>query len=131
MRLTNPTRPAIPPPAPKSNGLIGEAFSCIFEKGGTVGTEMDGVQRYTLKPNFRERRFVPGRGPMAIWTTDIWEKEAMGMRWLEKKIHESVKKGPIPQEGQTESSFIRGTKSEVPRPNALKAAMSRLIRAGK
>jgi len=92
MRLTNPKRLMGPSLTPKSRGLFGEAFSCIFEKAGTVKIEMDDVRRYRVKPKFRERRFVPGRGPLAIWTTGIWEKEAMGMRWLEKKILESVKK---------------------------------------
>jgi len=130
MRLTNPKRP--PDPLPKPTGLIGEALSCIFEKGGTMKTEMDGVRRYTVEVKSRERRFVPGRGPLAIWTTGIWEKEAMGMRWLEKKILESVKKGSTLQEGETKSSFIRGTKSsEARRPSSLRSAMLRMMAARK
>ena len=31
-------------------------------------------------------------GPLAIWTTRIWQKEAMGMRWLERKLVEVVKR---------------------------------------
>ena len=31
-----------------------------------------------------------GRGPLAIWTLGVWEKEAMGMRWIEKKLVEAV-----------------------------------------
>ena len=130
MRLTNPKRPADPPPTPTS--LIGETLSCIFEKGGTMKTEMDGVRQYTVKVKFRERRFVPGRGPLAVWTTGIWEKEAMGMRWLEKKILESVKKGSTLQEGETKSSFIQGTKSsEVRRPDSLRSVISRMMAARK
>jgi len=31
-----------------------------------------------------------GRGPLAIWTSGVWTKEAMGMRWIEKKLVEAV-----------------------------------------
>jgi phosphatidylglycerophosphatase GEP4 len=31
-------------------------------------------------------------GPLAIWTTDVWEKEAMGMRYLERKLVEVVQR---------------------------------------
>ena len=33
-----------------------------------------------------------GKGPLAIWTTGVWTKEAMGMRWIEKKLVEAVTK---------------------------------------
>ena len=31
-----------------------------------------------------------GEGPLAIWTSGVWTKEAMGMRWIEKKLVEAV-----------------------------------------
>ena len=31
-----------------------------------------------------------GRGPLAIWTSGVWKKEAMGMRWIERKLVEAV-----------------------------------------
>jgi phosphatidylglycerophosphatase GEP4 len=33
-----------------------------------------------------------GRGPLAIWTSGVWKKEAMGTRWIEKKLVEAVTK---------------------------------------
>jgi len=33
-----------------------------------------------------------GRGPLAIWTSGVWKKEVMGMRWMEKKLVEVVTK---------------------------------------
>ena len=33
-----------------------------------------------------------GRGPLSIWTTGVWTKEAVGMRWIEKKAVEGVTK---------------------------------------
>jgi len=33
-----------------------------------------------------------GKGPLAIWTSGVWKKEAMGMRWIEKKLVEAVTK---------------------------------------
>jgi len=32
------------------------------------------------------------RGPLAVWTSGVWKKEAMGMRWIEKKLVEAVTK---------------------------------------
>ena len=32
------------------------------------------------------------RGPLAIWTSGVWKKEAMGMRWIEKKLVEAAMK---------------------------------------
>jgi hypothetical protein len=31
-----------------------------------------------------------GRGPLAIWTSGVWAKEAMSMRWIEKKLVEAI-----------------------------------------
>ena len=33
-----------------------------------------------------------GRGPLAIWTSGVWTKESMCMRWVEKKLVEAVTK---------------------------------------
>jgi len=32
------------------------------------------------------------RGPLAIWTSGVWTKESMGMRWIEKKLSEAMVK---------------------------------------
>ena len=32
------------------------------------------------------------RGPLAIWTSGVWTKESMGMRWIEKNLVEVVTK---------------------------------------
>ena len=131
MRLTNPRRLADPPHIPKPRGLIGEAFSCIFEKGGTVGTEMEGLRRVIVRKEKnikRERCLVVGRGPLSIWTTGVWKKEAMGMRWFEKKIVQGVEKWSTFQEGETGNSlkFIRKIKPEERRPRFLSLIWSRL-----
>ena len=36
--------------------------------------------------------FYQSNGPLAIWTTDIWEKDAMGVRWLERKLVQVVQR---------------------------------------
>jgi len=40
----------------------------------------------------RMRRQDSEKGPLAIWTSSVWTKEAMGMRWMEKKLVEAVTK---------------------------------------
>lgn len=31
-----------------------------------------------------------GKGPLAIWTSGVWKKEATSMRWIEKKLVDAV-----------------------------------------
>lgn len=35
---------------------------------------------------------IQSRGPLAIWTTDVWENEAMMMRWCEKRLVDVVRR---------------------------------------
>ena len=46
----------------------------------------DVVMANRMKPRESER------GPLAIWTSGVWKKEAMGMRWIERKLVEAVTK---------------------------------------
>ncbi|KAJ3575289.1 hypothetical protein NP233_g1200 [Leucocoprinus birnbaumii] len=133
MRLTNPRRPTDPAHTPKPRGFIGEAFSCIFDKGGTASTEREGLRQETEKENERrrEKRLVVGRGPLAVWTTGVWEKEAMGMRWVEKKVVQAVEKWSAPKEAETShpSKFVRKVKLDERRPSIISVVWSRLTSA--
>lgn len=119
MRLTNPRRLSDPSQTPKPRGLLGEAFSCIFEKGGTARTEREGVrqEREKEKESLKEKRLVVGRGPLAVWTTGVWEKEAMGMRWVEKKVVQAVEKWSVQRDEKPRDSskFMRRIKLEEKR----------------
>ena len=47
-------------------------------------------------------------GPLAIWTTGIWQKEAMGMRWLERKLVKVVQQCTEDvQDGPRTTQFVR------------------------
>ncbi len=109
MRLTNPKLRTDPL---KPRGLLREAFSS--KETNTPNTE---------KGSVREKHLVEGRGPLAIWTTGVWRKESMGMRWIEKKTVEAVEKWSpqTPGEGgvQGTSRFVRRIKVEEPKPNVL------------
>jgi len=41
----------------------------------------------------RMRAGSKGLGPLAIWTTGVWQREAVVMRWLEKRLVDVVKWG--------------------------------------
>jgi len=47
-----------------------------------------------------------GKGPLAIWTSGVWAKEAMGTRWIEKKLVEAVTKHTN-GENQYTSQFLK------------------------
>jgi len=58
-------------------------------------------------------------GPLAIWTTDVWQKEAMGMRWLERKLVKVVQQWTedAKGDGPDTTQFVR----EFAEPEPLRA----------
>lgn len=46
------------------------------------------------------------RGPLAIWTSGVWTKEAMGIRWIEKKLVEAVTRSTN-GENQLTTQFLK------------------------
>lgn len=117
MRLTNPKIQTDPS---KPRGLLKETFSSIS------GKEAD-----TEKGNIREKHLVEGRGPLAVWTSGVWQKEAMGMRWFEKKTVEAVEKWSTQASGDLRdtSRFIRRIKVEEPKLSVLAQLWTQLTRA--
>ncbi|KAG5636940.1 hypothetical protein H0H81_006336 [Sphagnurus paluster] len=63
--------------AQDSEGLLTMALNCDYEDGGAVGKERDAARGWPC-------------GPLAVWTTGVWEKEAVAMRWCEKKLVDVV-----------------------------------------
>lgn len=39
------------------------------------------------------------RGPLAIWTTGVWERESMFMRWMEKGLVNVIERWTTPSNG--------------------------------
>ena len=72
----------------QSKGFLSTTLSCAFEKDGTVQTEKEtaGIADGVPRPN----------GPLAVWTTGVWYKEAMFMRYLEKSLVNAVEKWSTP-----------------------------------
>ncbi|KAG6857748.1 hypothetical protein H0H87_004164 [Tephrocybe sp. NHM501043] len=84
-----------------SPGLLKMILTCGYEDGGAVGKETDTPQ---ARP----------QGPLAVWTTGVWQKESMGMRWCEQKLVDVVRRWTQkPGETFNASRFVR----EVPEPH--------------
>ncbi|KAK2463067.1 hypothetical protein APHAL10511_004722 [Amanita phalloides] len=98
---------------PKPNGSIfGIAASCAFEKGGAIETEKEvasEIAKLTKGP----------RGPLSIWTTGVWEKEALLMRCAEKLIVKAVQR-QLKQDGFGDTSkFLKPIPALPKKPNII------------
>jgi phosphatidylglycerophosphatase GEP4 len=73
-------------------GLLGTALSRNIEKDSTSTAE---------KESFGEPTGVSHPvGPLPIWTTGVWERESMIMRWLEHGLVKSVQRWTTPPAGE-------------------------------
>ncbi|KAG9316267.1 mitochondrial PGP phosphatase-domain-containing protein [Chiua virens] len=45
-----------------------------------------------------------GGGPLAVWTTGVWQRESMVMRWFEKQVVEMVARWT---ESKTSTDFVK------------------------
>ena len=64
-----------------TGNIFSMAAACGYEKDGAIETEQEAISdmaRYSTKKG--------PRGPLSIWTTGVWKKEAMLMRWAEKLL---------------------------------------------
>ncbi|KAF7296040.1 hypothetical protein MKEN_01419000 [Mycena kentingensis (nom. inval.)] len=59
-----------------SRGFLQMCLKCGLEQGGTVEKE---------RASNASQRSMEG-GPLAVWTTGVWEREATFMRWCETKL---------------------------------------------
>ncbi|KAJ6589966.1 mitochondrial PGP phosphatase-domain-containing protein [Mycena vulgaris] len=66
----------------RGSGFLHLCFRCVFERGGTVGRENNAGSSH---------RSIDG-GPLAIWTTGVWKREATLMRWCERKLVDIVQR---------------------------------------
>ena len=60
-----------------------------------------------------EETVQSARGPLAIWTTGVWQRESMLMRWLERQLVNSVEKWSIAPPG--EPVDVRAFVRELPK----------------
>jgi phosphatidylglycerophosphatase GEP4 len=95
-----------------------------------------GVGFNNMSRNFTHRKTKPGQGsepyqpngPLAIWTTDVWKKEATGMRWLERKLVEVAQRWTKDAQGDRPDTaqFVRGFME--PEPLSASDIMAELFR---
>jgi hypothetical protein len=69
------------------------ALTCAYENEGADGKEKDSVKD---RPD----------GPLAVWTTGVWEKEAVAMRWWEKRLVDVVQRWTQKEQNLGPSRFI-------------------------
>ncbi|KIY65307.1 HAD-superfamily phosphatase [Cylindrobasidium torrendii FP15055 ss-10] len=70
-----------------------------------------------------------GNGPLGVWTTGVWKKESMGMRWGEAKLLELVTKWsrpPLEEPKWDASRFTRQT--PLPSKSPEKDRLSSMLR---
>jgi phosphatidylglycerophosphatase GEP4 len=68
-------------------------------------------------------------GPLAIWTTGVWERESMLMRWTERRLVNTVERWSTPRTGEPidVSRFFKEEKIEPPKKSSgLVTLLSRL-----
>lgn len=92
----------------RSPNFLQTALSCAFEKQGALATEKEtaGVVDPGPKPN----------GPLAVWTTGVWKRESMFMRFLEAKLVTAVQKWSTPagDEPVDTARFVKEYSEPVP-----------------
>ncbi|TFL07120.1 mitochondrial PGP phosphatase-domain-containing protein [Pterulicium gracile] len=54
-------------------------------------TTTSNSRQEALIPTNEKEPDVASRGPLAIWTTGVWQKESMAMRWCEQKLVDRVR----------------------------------------
>ena len=72
-----------------------------------AGSEVSQAHRQSIGSGY-----VP-RGPLSIWTTGLWKKESMGMRWMERKVVDLVERW-FPRQGSPLDIAAFVTKVEDP-----------------
>ncbi|KAJ7270072.1 mitochondrial PGP phosphatase-domain-containing protein [Mycena haematopus] len=93
----------------RGSGFFHMCFRCGFERGGTIMTENDAAIAS------RHRSFE--NGPLAIWTTGVWKREATVMRWCEKKLVDIIQRRiPLDEIVLAPSRFITEAPPSPPLP---------------
>ncbi|RDB25274.1 Phosphatidylglycerophosphatase GEP4, mitochondrial [Hypsizygus marmoreus] len=78
----------------ESQGLVKMALNRGYEDEGGRGREKDTASGGP-------------RGPLAVWTTDVWEKENMALRWCEKRLVDVVRRWTREKDEESQSQFVR------------------------
>ncbi|KAF8648492.1 hypothetical protein AX16_006202 [Volvariella volvacea WC 439] len=76
-----------------------------------------------------ESHVTSDKGPLAIWTTGVWKKEAMGMRWCERKLVDAVRRWTNTLEDELITHQFTRPIVEPPRPTFMQRLLGRLGRS--
>lgn len=64
-------------------------------------------------------------GPLAIWTTDVWYREAMAMRWCEKRLVDAVQRWTSPRLVEVDTSRFLKAVIKSPKLGLMQGLFSR------
>ncbi|KAG9312176.1 hypothetical protein JVU11DRAFT_7470 [Chiua virens] len=104
-RLSVPVlRHNAPKPAYACIGSIHAYFSTlkVSVKDEELVVVGDRIFTDVVMANRMNRR--SGGGPLAVWTTGVWQRASMVMRWFEKQVVEMVARWT---ESQTSTDFVK------------------------
>ncbi|KAG6813757.1 hypothetical protein H0H92_007709 [Tricholoma furcatifolium] len=81
-------------------GILRMILTCGYETEGAIEKEKDASPH---RP----------QGPLSVWTTGVWQKESMAMRWCERKLVDAVRHWAQKGNPVLDTSFFI---KEVPEP---------------
>ena len=105
-----------------TGNIFSMAAACGYEKDGAIETEQEAISemaRYSKKGP---------RGPLSIWTTGVWEREAMLMRWAEKLVVRTVqwRLQHAKQEFGNTSKFLKPIPERPKKPSIIDRFLDRV-----
>ena len=101
-------------------GFLGTALSRDSEKDGSLTVENESFGNATGVPH--------PFGPLSIWTTGVWERESMIMRWLEHGLVKLVQRFSTPPTGEPVDTSLFLKVLRKPEPQGRLAVLEDLLR---
>ncbi|KAG7091178.1 hypothetical protein E1B28_010230 [Marasmius oreades] len=101
----------------------------LANRMGNVGRRSWPWARFTSTVESKTPALSFTKAPLSIWTTGVWKREAMGMRYLEKTLLDLVMKhhGPQADAQQDHSSFVHEPEQPTVAPRR-SGVLERLLR---
>ena len=100
-------------------GLLGTALPRDSEKDGSLTGENESFGNATGAPH--------PFGPLSIWTTGVWERESMIMRWFEHGLVKLVQRFSIPPTGEPVDTSLFLKVLRKPEPQGRLAVLEDLL----
>ncbi|KAF8161356.1 mitochondrial PGP phosphatase-domain-containing protein [Crassisporium funariophilum] len=79
----------------RHKSFLGLTLSSAYVKDGTLTTEKE-----TIDESQGKQMGPRPLGPLSVWTTGVWKRESMLMRWLEFRLVKAVERWSNPPQGK-------------------------------